>query len=36
MVVDEIITTNYLKPVWGSDYQRYHEERKIRYNQGQK
>lgn len=34
LIIDEIITTNYLKPVWGSDYQRYHEERKIRYNQG--
>ena len=36
IIVDEIITTNYLKPIWGSDYQRYHEGRKIRYHQGQK
>jgi len=36
MIVDEIVTANYLKPVWGSDYQRYHEERKMRYNLNQK
>lgn len=32
MVIDELVVNNYLKPVWGSDYQRYHESRKIQYH----
>jgi putative transposase len=36
LVVDDTVTANYLKPVWGSDYQQYHESRKIRYHQNQK
>ncbi len=32
MIIDEIVVKNYLKPIWGSNYQRYHEARKTRYN----
>ena len=33
MLIDEIVLSNYSKPVWGSDYQRYHETQKAHYNQ---
>lgn len=36
MIIDEIVVGNYLKPIWGSNYQRYHEARKTRYNLGNK
>lgn len=32
MIINELVVNNYQKPVWGSDYQRYHETRKVRYN----
>jgi len=32
MIVDEMVVSNYKKPVWGSSYQQYHEGRKERYN----
>ncbi|MEK9156370.1 MAG: transposase [Patescibacteria group bacterium] len=34
MVINDIVVSNYLKPVWGSNYQQYHEGRKIRYHLG--
>lgn len=36
MVIDDVVIANYPKPVWGSDYQQYHESRKIRYHQNKK
>jgi len=36
LIVDEIIKESYDKDTWGSDYQRYHEKRKSRYNLSQK
>jgi putative transposase len=33
LVLDEVVENSYLKPVWGSNYQRYHEDRKVRYHQ---
>ena len=32
LIIDEAVVGSYLKPVWGSDKQRYHESRKARYN----
>ncbi|HCL99729.1 TPA: hypothetical protein DHW59_02210 [candidate division CPR2 bacterium] len=32
IIVNEVISESYLKPVWGSDYQRYHEIRKAKYH----
>ncbi len=32
LMIDEVILESYKKPIWGSDYQRYHEQRKVSYN----
>ena len=32
LVVDDLVGSSYKKPIWGSDYQRYHEQQKRNYN----
>ena len=36
IIIDEAVKNSYLKPVWGSDPQRYHETRKIHYHLGKR